>query len=167
MKDIDIIDRKHTTLSPLQRLLVVLALLLVIAIALHVNPALWIWYGGQYRLAIITAAAWPLLCLGTLGLLYPVVSIKRGDMSHRAVRKILITSGCLALLLCGIALVGLPRLLQLHAANPGSTVWFGRVQGISLYAAFTGYAIGLALGSLLALFFNPSVSSTNKDGGSQ
>jgi len=164
MKDIDIIDRKHTTVSPVQAILALLALLPIIAIALHLNPAFSLWGQRLYHKAMVTAIIYPGMYALLLGMAFPVVSAIRGEMSRRALLVTLVIFGIAAL--CLLPEYQLPWFLE-TPHNPGHTKWINYLQGISFHATFAGYTTGFTIGAVLALFFESSVSSTSKDGESQ
>ncbi|MHB9130918.1 MAG: hypothetical protein ACYDBB_07480 [Armatimonadota bacterium] len=164
MKDFDIIDRKSTTVSPVQTVLALLALLPLIAIAAHQNPAIGYWHRGQFRDAIVTAILYPGMYAVLLGLAFPIVSTLRGEMSRRGLLIALAVFGALAIILNLLVYASLPTLLAIHPSHPGSTRWVNYVQSISFHATFNGYATGFSVGCMLSLLMRrPAVVSPAVD----
>lgn len=164
MKDFDVIDRKYTTVSPVQAVLALLGMMPIIAITLHLNPALPLWAQRQFKQAVLVAVLCPGGYAALVGMAFPLISAMRGEMSRRALLITLAIFTTLALTLHIPAYASLPDLLTLHPSRPGNTKWMNFIQGISLYATFTGYVTGISIGCLPALLIKRPKASDPAQG---
>lgn len=157
MNDVDVIDRKYTTLSSVQTVLTLLIMLPLIAVALHFKPAIPLWFHGKFQEAIWTAILIPGVYAFLLGFAFPIISTVRGEMNRRALWVTLSIFSTLTIpFILMFCFSSIPYTQQHPPAHPTSTAWLNAMNELSLNSTFAGYAAGFAIGCLISLFvLNP------------